>query len=201
MLDDDMKGHVTVIGWVTGVHLIEDIKVTVPYGTAVTIPAEAVVRSRDLQIAIQQKRVVEVANMMGNRAQVSFAQPAATPPSIPPAELEALRNANDQLTRSVEELRKQNATQQSQFQAILDALGTMSTKEPTVVHHHHGGGNGFSAGGSDVVGGDVPKYIPSQIKTDDTTGRISMQTSTSSDEADFDKSVSKLRELRKKQSE
>jgi hypothetical protein len=141
--------------------------------------------------------VIEVENMMGNRAQTSSqAQPQSPPPSIPPEELDALRSANEQLTKSVDELRKQNQVQQSQFQMIIDALGSLGSKE---VHHHHHGSGGNGSVGSDVVGGEVPKFIPSQIKQEGTEGRITMQTSTAMDEESFAKSVERLRELRKKQ--
>lgn len=51
------KGDITVIGNVGGCHLLEDIKVNVPCNVEVNIPAEMVIRSRDLQIALQKKLV------------------------------------------------------------------------------------------------------------------------------------------------
>lgn len=51
---------ITVIGLVSGSHIIEDIRVTVPYQVAVQIPAEMAHRSRDLAQDIQDKKVLQI---------------------------------------------------------------------------------------------------------------------------------------------
>lgn len=55
-----MMNGITVIGLVSGSHIIEDIRVTVPYQVAVQISAEMAHRSRDLGQDIQNKKVLQI---------------------------------------------------------------------------------------------------------------------------------------------
>src|SRR5262245_26758589 len=72
-----MSGGVTVIGLTPGAYVIEDIRVSVPYQTAVQIPAHVAQRSRNLGEAIQQQRIMQLGN--------ALPLPAPPPePVIPP---------------------------------------------------------------------------------------------------------------------
>ena len=48
-------GDITVFGLVSGIHLIEDIRVGVAHGCTVTIPVEKAQKSKDLWRALGQK--------------------------------------------------------------------------------------------------------------------------------------------------
>lgn len=73
-----MSGGVTVIGLTPGACVIEDIRISVPYQTAVQIPAHLAQRSRHLGEAIQQQRVMQ----LGNALPLPAAQ-AKIPPLTP----------------------------------------------------------------------------------------------------------------------
>lgn len=72
-----MSGGVTVIGLTPGIFLIEDIRVSVPFQTAVQIPAHLAQRSRNLGEALHQQRVMKLGNALPPPA-------AATAPVTPP---------------------------------------------------------------------------------------------------------------------
>lgn len=73
-----MSGGVTVIGLTPGTCVIEDIRISVPYQTAVQIPAHLAQRSRHLGEAIQQQRVMQLGNALPLPA-----PPAKAPPLAP----------------------------------------------------------------------------------------------------------------------
>jgi hypothetical protein len=72
-----MSGGMTVIGLTPGIFLIEDIRVSVPYQTAVQIPAHLVQRSRHLGEALHHQRIMKLGNALPLPA-------AATAPALPP---------------------------------------------------------------------------------------------------------------------
>lgn len=75
-----MSGGVTVIGLTPGVFVLEDIRVNIPYQTAVQIPAHLARRSRCLGEALHQKRVMQLGNALP--LPVSSQRPS-TPPLAP----------------------------------------------------------------------------------------------------------------------
>ena len=211
----DPNGGITVCGMVTGTHTIEDIKVNVPHRVAVFIPAEDVIRSRDVQIAIQQRKIFILDNhvVVPPGLRVRGTPPPKRVPAAPPAvsarndaELQkTLRDTQVELRKSMAREDKSKAREdalaaalaasQEQFAAIQGTLDRIEAKESTVVVQ--GGAGGVQA--SDVVGGDVPKYIPEQIKPEKAETRITVKKEEGS--SNVSGAVSKLREMRKKQQE
>jgi len=59
-----MSGGVTVIGLTPGSFTIEDIRIAVPYQTAVQIPAHLAQRSRNLGEAIQLQKIMQLGNAL-----------------------------------------------------------------------------------------------------------------------------------------
>lgn len=75
-----MSGGVTVIGLTPGIFLIEDIRVSVPFQTAVQIPAHLAQRSRNLGEALHQQRVMKLGNTLPLPAAAAV---PLTPPLAP----------------------------------------------------------------------------------------------------------------------
>lgn len=78
------KGDITVIGNVAGIHLLEDIGVTVPCNEEVHIRADQVIRSRDLQIALQRRQVRRASREAGVPSVGIVKKPQPSPPPPPP---------------------------------------------------------------------------------------------------------------------
>ncbi len=78
------KGDITVIGNVAGIHLLEDIRVTVPCNEEVHIRADQVIRSRDLQIALQRRQVRRAPREAGIPSVGLVKKPQPSPPPPPP---------------------------------------------------------------------------------------------------------------------
>jgi len=203
-------GGMTVVGCVTGTHLIEDLKIAVPFRCSVTISAEDVLRSRDLSIAIQQKKVFTLINHMGGLRVRGNPPPKALPAApaavsrgdsaIPELQraLRALEASNKELiaSRSREgALQDALAANQELLKGIQGSLQRIEAKEPVVVQGGVVAGTARSS--SDVVGGEAPQFIPKKIKPQDVETRITVEKQEGT--ADLDASRSKLRELRRKQ--
>lgn len=69
-----MSGGITVIGLTPGAFMIEDIRTSVPFQTAIQIPAHLAQRSRHLGEALQQQRIMQLGNTL----------PVAVSPKEPP---------------------------------------------------------------------------------------------------------------------
>lgn len=213
-------GGMTVVGMVTGTHIIEDLRITVPYRVAVTIAAEDVLRSRDLQIALQQKKIFPLQNNLGGLKVRGHPQPRAVPPPVTPTTivaeadpraLDALTASQDDLRRAIASSEEHNAkleaaleASQSEKAEIKGALETTTQQFSEVMEAikglQAGGGVVSAAGtsGSEVVGGDVPTYIPDVIKPKNADARISVKEEAST-ATSVDGSANKLRELRRQQ--
>lgn len=72
-----MSGAITVIGLTPETYTIEDIRFSVPYRTAVQIPAYLAQRSRHLGEAIQQQRIMQLGS--GQPLPIPSREPVLTP--------------------------------------------------------------------------------------------------------------------------
>jgi hypothetical protein len=199
MNQQKMSGDYVVTGLVTGTHIIEDIGVPVPHQIAVRIPVELALRSRDLQIGLQQKRLFllkggsglsVVTPTNGHMPAVPPTAPKSTPPSNAPSE-ETQRLRQDLATARQEnaELRAALKAQDEKLGAILEAIGKLSQGTIAV--------EGVQAA-VEAVGGEAPMFIPSDgLKSTDaeTNIKVAEETVTGASVAD---AASKLRGLRKK---
>jgi len=202
---NEMVGGLTVVGIVTGTHVLEDIQVAVPHRVAVYIPAEQALRSKDLYRALGQGRIFKLDG--GFRS----APVGASPPPTPSNELQ-LRN--DELERENQRLRqdlgaserRNQGLQQAlealhgQLDAILNVLGRIESKDPVPLVLAQGQLVAASAQSKaavvGVVGGDAPAFVPDSIKPADAEVRIQVETS-SSKATNVASAASKLREFRK----
>lgn len=201
---NEMVGGLTVVGIVTGTHVLEDIQVAVPHRVAVYIPAEQALRSKDLYRALGQGRIFKLDG--GFRS-----APMGTPPPSPSNELQ-LRN--DELEKENHRLRqdlgaserRNQGLQQAlealhgQLDAILNVLGRIESKDPVPLVLAQGqlvaASAQSKAAAVGVVGGDAPAFVPDNIKPADAEVRIKVETS-SSKATNVADAASKLRELRK----
>lgn len=191
-----MSGDYVVTGLVTGTHIIEDIGVPVPHQIAVRIPVELALRSRDLQIGIQQKRLFLLKGGSGlsvvapSNGHMPAAPLKSPPPSNAPSE-ETQRLRQDLATARQEnaELRAALKAQDEKLGAILEAIGKLGQGTIAV--------EGVQAA-VEAVGGEAPMFIPSdglKSKGAETNIKVAEETVTGASVAD---AASKLRGLRKK---
>lgn len=170
-----MRGGITVAGLVTGSHMIEDIKVSVPHQTAVFIPADLAYKSKDLWRGIGQRRLFQLTGGSGLAVEPNIrAQPANT------AELEDLRAENKKLRKQLGETQQQNVglqeaiqAMQGQLSAILRVLGKIETNGVLAVLPPQVQKDVKQAVGA--VGGDVPTFIPNDLKAEDADVSITVE--------------------------
>jgi len=178
---------VVVVGLVAGVHVIEDIRVEVPYRIAVTISDIDAVRSRDLDVSIQTKKVLRVQGalpqgvVMSRGVAVPRSGTPRTPKRPPPQSTveSQIKTENVRLLRELEDskAREQNllkridglqalnqglqttlSGQLTSIQGVLEAL----EKRGIQVTSFPGGSPGVS---SSEVDGAAPLFLTS-VKTD-----------------------------------
>lgn len=190
-MSDKVYSYV-VMGMITGEHYIEDLKLRVPYRTPMPITENDFLSSKDLNRAVQQNLVKVV-------AQASIPTPAA-PSQVNVQGLERrIESLQSTLAESVaarkeleETMAAKLAAQEGQLAAILQAIRNIPASQ-TVVQ----GTNGQPVPKqSDVVGGEVPMFIPEHTPLG-TYARIQM--TLGEGQADLGEAARKLRELRKQQ--
>lgn len=179
---------VTVMGLVMGTHLIADIGMDVPHGVSITIPGELAVRSRDLWLGISQKKLFR----LGAGARPSG---PGRPPPPKVTEAEALLARNKLLEAEVETLKGALGEQGSKLDAILAALAARPQVINTTVIQ--GGPQTPVRANPDVVGGEAPTFIPSEIKPKNAEVRAEVKTA-EAEGAGVSDAGAKLRQLRKK---
>lgn len=207
-----MSGEVVVAGLVTGTHLIEDIGVTVPHQVAVRIPAEVALKSKDLWRGIQQNRLFRLNAGSG----LNIAAEVHAPPPSPPVlqqenqrlhfEVQRLQQENQRLQQENQRLvgelaaeRQRNDSLQaalvgltSGLQGVQTAIGKLETAPRVVM----AGPGAVNVGGSDVVGGDVPTFVPDKILPENVEAQIRPDKATA-ERSNVASAASRLRELKR----
>ena len=195
-----VQGGIIVAGLVTGVHVIADIKVPVPHHVAVFIPSDAASRSRDLNIGLQQGKLLK---LIGGSGLVGSSTPVVVPPSNnnPSKELTALRTDNTRLQMELATARQQNKTLQEEVSVMQRQLGEILCALSRI---EKSGGARVAApaveagvGASDnseAVGGEIPMFTP-DLKSSVAKARIQVEKSRG---AFVEDAVSKLKDLRHK---
>jgi len=183
-----------VMGLITGEHYIEDLRLRVPYRTPMPITENDFLSSKDLNRAVQQNLVKVVAQ-------------SSIPSPMPPSQvnvqglerkIESLQStlaASEKARNDLEASMAQRlAAQDGQLSAILAAIKGIPASQTVVVQ---GTVKGQTSTQSDVVGGEVPMFIPDHTPIG-TDARIQM--TTGEGQAGLGEAAKKLRELRKQQS-
>jgi hypothetical protein len=148
-------GDVQVFGLMAGTCYLEDIAMDVPHGTTVTIPGVKAHVSKDLWRYISQKCLFHIQPGPGASMPMEARPPVAAPV---PQEQQALREENAHL-RAV--LAANELASQVKLDAILALLRAGGSLPAVAGHQEPVAARAVSTG---VVSGDVPTFIPSQIK-------------------------------------
>jgi hypothetical protein len=220
-----MSYGVTVIGLVSGSHIIEDIRVTVPYQVAVQIAPELAHRSRDLTKDIQDKKVLQVrgalpagAVLRGHGAVPRPAAPLSVPRKVVTeadlSEMQELRSQNARLHLELSqalERETQLKQRETQLQTLNLGLQTTLTSMSGQLQAIQGlleelkkqgvqvaAMPGLAGGFTSLGENDAPLFIPESFKKDDAKVNIQVKGETT-DSAGISESRSALRNLRKGQ--
>jgi hypothetical protein len=180
-------GGVTVTKTTTGSVYLQDIQVVVTHQEAVYIPAEKALNSVDLHRALSSGAIFQMLNTMHTK-------PADTARAVVLEEenrllREALHKSTQQsanLQQSVEGLSKQ-------MELLAEVVGRIGT-ERIVVQGPPAGTTVIA--NPDVVGGDIPMFIPDQIVPTGADVQVAVkETLTEGD--DVSAARNRLRQLRK----
>lgn len=205
-----MSGGMDVVGLVMGMHLIEDIKVAVPFKVSVHITAEQMHRSKDLWRAISQKKIFQLS---GNRSFPNTGLKPSAQKGVDTARIVALEKENKTLKQKLEQERQRNgglqdllAGLQAQLAGFQKALGRIESlpalsQQPVMVQGAQMAPVASSAPAvapSEAVGGEAPLFIPSEIAPKDAEANIQIADDTSTD-SKVSSAASRLKQLRKQQ--
>lgn len=188
-----MHGGMVVVGLSTGDVFIEDIQVRVPHKVAVFIPAEKVLRSKDLYRALGQQKVFPLDGGSG----ISFESTSAVSDEKD-TRIRELEEENRALRAELAEQKNADvrhlmtALQQNlaDIQAGMGRLESRTVAVPT----SFGGG---AIGAPIKVEIDVPTFLPSEIKPKDAEAQIRIEKQVS-EGASLAEAGNKLKELRRK---
>ncbi len=192
-----MSGDVRVFGLVAGTHVLEDIRMDVPHGREVVIPADLAARSKDLWRAISQKRIFQLPS-----------QPP--PPHAAPVTFirdDVLQERNRFLEQRNKELEDENgrlreALRQSMAQGdrldtILKAIQSMPAPQAVYVN----GAGPASAPREEIADGTAPQFIPAEIAPKDAETRIDAKREEAADSSGISAAAERLRKMRKQSSD
>lgn len=178
-----MKGGFTVTGLVTGGWLVEDIRVSVPHGVAVYIPADQAYKSKDLWRAIQQGRVFPLTGGAGLAVEPPTTKTLEKDPDV--AELEAenkkLRHQLGETKRQKDALHQSVQSMQGQLNSILSVLGRIENGEISVAivtAPQTTSSVTLAAAQPEpnlAVGGEVPQFIPDNLSPEDAKASIDVK--------------------------
>jgi hypothetical protein len=187
-------GGMMVTKTVTGVHFIEDIKINVPHQVAVYIPADKALNSKDLHRALSAKIIFQLSSSM-------FLQQAQTPDYERLRQL-ALEQENlllrEALARSNQqgvELKSSVTTIEQQMQTLIATLGRIESA-PRIVQVTGQPASVVRAPESEVVGGEVPMFIPDNDLPADADVHLEVKQQEGSGDT-VSEAQSRLRQLRK----
>jgi len=182
-----MIGDVTVLGLKPDTCILADIGMDVPHGRVIVVPADRAMRSRDLNLAINQGFLFRLNNGLPNTLTAN--------PLLP--EVQALRERVQQLENENHTLRgKLSLVEESvPQQAKLDAILTLLQTAPAVRGPVLAASPAIALPG--VVEEAPPPFIPSKIRSDGLQPHI--QTEKTEGDADVSSAAARLREMRRSQ--
>ncbi len=164
---------ITIIGLVAETHYIDDIRLQIPYRTAVAVPAALAARSRDLQAALQQRLVMQLGNVLpaGSVYRGTGAVPGAGAPNPMPVRVEAppetWRVERESLLRELEHSRTQASQLETMNDSLTSLLATMSnqlTSIQRVLETLKLQGVSVPAASAVRFGDAAPIFIPDNIR-------------------------------------
>jgi hypothetical protein len=174
-------GGITVSKTTTGALLIQDIGVYVEHNKATFIPADKVVSSRDLHRALADKQLFHLTS--------SMLQQHAQDPRVA------------DLTRANEELRRQLAEQQGQWQRSVESLEkkldnvlVAVSQQPKVITVQTPAAGAKSQAASDIVD-ETGIYVPS-IQT--TADSVNVTVTPKTEDVSIEETAQRLRHTRRK---
>jgi hypothetical protein len=188
-----MSNGMKVTALVAGGHRIDDLRVFVPEGGEVTIPAEQVYRSKDLHRGLSQRQLfrlgtgpVQPPAPPAPRAEKQSAQARAATPSSESPRIRELERETEKLRSQVSDLK---STVEEKLDKVLGKLDGAAVAAPR--------GKTSQAKTRAAVEDDTPRFIPEQITPSDATVNVSVKEK-SGDGDDVGKAKSALRRVRKK---
>lgn len=208
----DPSADMTVVGLVHDSHIIEDIGIIVPKGTAVAIPGHLTIRSKDLYRALTQRFIMQLHRLppSAHGAQAAGSLSQAETARLQD-EVARLTNQNLALVARGETLETELASTRGKLDSVqaelakknaetskLDDILSAIRDRPQVINQVvQGSSVGSPMVPQERVSSDTPHFIPSQIRSDTTGERIFVEesTSTTSNVAD---AANRLAALRKK---
>jgi hypothetical protein len=184
------------VGMTTGRHHIRDINRFVPFRTAVRFSSDEVIRSKDLQVALQQGRIMKVEGHFG----------APPPQTQVSGELQELRSQVAALTTELQEERAKNAQLQamtSRFDEMMKLLKVLPSQiqvPPPIVQQVpvHTSSTTTASSTSTAPSKsepNMPLYIPSVV---DKTVKTDIKVQEEAGSTDLSDAKSALKKLRGK---
>lgn len=163
-----VRGDVRVIGLVVPSHLVEDIRVAVPHGMTVTIPAEKAAVSKDLWRGVSQKCLFQLPSTGTAASTAMTAAPRGPAVDVSGIlqRMHALESENQQLRSWMEQSQGQ---QQETLNAILSAVQSGSNISYVM---QPGAVSGPGSPREELADGDAPAFIPAEIKPKEAETRI-----------------------------
>jgi len=193
-------GDITVFGLVSGIHVIEDIGMSVPHGHTITIPGEKANKSKDLWRAIGQKSLCLIqsgpfAQRTVNVTPAGYSQVSADKALIDRQQL--LEDENRQLREAVERQRQEARMAETLQQEKLDSiLKLLQAGIPMSANHIPSGVPASAPGPSIPPSDDAPTFIPKMIRPENAETRIDAHKTES--DSTLGGASDKLRELRRR---
>jgi hypothetical protein len=178
-------GGITVTKTTTGSVLLTDIQVMVHHQIPTYIPADQALNSVDLHRALGSGSIFQMLNTMHNKPQES--------PRPLEDENRTLRDALQRSTQQGNDLQRTMTLLTQQIEALTAVVGQIGTTQVVI----QGSSPAAAQRVSEVVGGDVPMFIP-DIDSSNTEVQVQVQEVLSEGDAVSD-ARSKLRQLRKGQ--
>lgn len=182
-------GGITVSKTTTGSLLLQDIQVAVHHQIPTYIPADKALNSKDLHRALGNGSIFQL-----NSTMFPTPKKPQEDPKMPFLEEEnrLLKAALAQSTQQGNALQGSVDALGRQVQALAEALGRLAVSGPVVA-----GSAAPLQAQSEVVGGDVPMFIPDMAPTE-TDVKIQVQETVSESDS-VSAAADKLRKLRRQQ--
>lgn len=178
-------GGITVTKTTTGSIFLQDIKVMVHHQVPTYIPADQALNSTDLHRALNSKMIFQLLNTM----RASRAEPKVS-----------LEDENQQLREALQRSTQQNASLQQSVDGLarqMESLTAAVAKIGTATIVAQSQATAMAANPrSEVVGGDIPMFIPDAVMPSEVKMTVEEVLSDSDGVSD---ARSRLRQLRKGQ--
>lgn len=212
-----MSKFLVVKGLVHPSHTIEDLGITIAFNEEKTLPYDRVSWSRDMSHAIQNKQVRKVKILSGAPPRTIRTETTKTPVRIPqppskkeiPKKVlpekhfdeEALRRENDRLREMNESLMETSEammeSQKQMMEVLLTKISELVDRPVQVIQGSpHGVPQGSPQETKANATGDVPMFIPSQIRSDDVKTSKALDVKTSKGKSNAADAAALLRKMR-----